>query len=293
MVLAELNLALSSTKIHTRLFSRIGGLFFIFVGLIGMSYPREMPEKASWSFALREIGEVILPFNNEKYKPWVSLGCLIFIFGVSFSSFVQSTLSIAPMVWLGKMSFPIYLLHGTFVRSLFAWILFIGEDLAPSTRDQNVLKYPLPSNIWIAFSVVCLLVPLLTCSHFWVEYLEPVFDKITLWLEGTMMNTKDQEYDGDLGVRSGWIARLGSKFLAIVSNIQHGRLPAIYSMNLMTTDPESEANALLHENEDHDMYSPVQLFPLDAVSVHPSRYQDEEERELEGDKKEEPSNEKI
>ena len=296
MVLAELNLALSSTKIRTKLFSKIGSLFFILIGLIAMSYPRDLPEKASWSFAMREMGEVVLPFNNDKYKPWVSLGCLIFMFGVNFSPHVQTALSVAPMVWLGKVSFPLYLLHGTFVRSLFAWILFAGGKLGPSARDKGILKYPLPSNAWIAFSVICLLIPLLICSHLWVKYLEPVFDKITLWLEGIMLGSDDLKNHRDLGANSGYIARLRSTFLAIIAVVQHGGLPRVRSKISRTTNSDSEAAALLSGVEDDEMYSQTQLFPLDTISVSSSRYHDEEVVVvvvLEDDKKEKQSNEII
>ena len=276
MVLAEINSIVSSQKLYNKLASKIIGCLIVFLGLISMSYPRDAPEKASWSYALRELGEIVLPFNNTKYKPWVSLGCLLVVLGVILSQPVRKALSIAPMVWLGKISFPLYLLHGTFIRSLFAWILFAGQKLSPSVRDANVLKYPLPSNGWIAFSVICLMLPLFIACHLWVKYLEPIFDQITLWIESIMLKHTDS---GQHRLwRRGWFARAKATLQAILLVVRHGGLPARTSPESFGGDLESENGFLLQETV-AEACSPNLLYASDINLKETSPYRDSNNNE--------------
>ena len=276
MVLAEINFAVSSQRLYNKLASKIIGCLIVILGLIAMSYPRDLPERASWSYGLRELGEVVLPFNDSKYKPWVSLGCLVFILGIILSQPIQKALSIAPMVWLGKISFPLYLLHGTFIRSLFAWILFAGQELSPSARDENVLKYPLPSNIWIAFSVICLMLPLLISCHLWIKYLEPCFDQMTLWMESVML--KQTEPGQHRAWRLGWFARIKAMLQAILLVVRHGGLPARTCPDSYSVDLESENGFLLQETV-ADACSTSLLYASDINLKDTSPYRDSDNNE--------------
>ena len=252
MILTELNLALLSQKLRSRAVN-ITGLVIVLMGLIAMSYPRDAPEAATWSFALKNLGDSVLPYNGDKYKPWVSLGSLILVLGVTLSPSAQSMLSLPIMVWLGKISFPLYLLHGTFVRSLFAWVLFWGQELRPWRHDPQVLKYPLPSASWITFSVICFFIPLLLCCHLWVKHVEPLCDRATLWMEEIMLckeNPESQLRQGSFKTSS-WFERIRSTLSAIVWVIRHGGLPSTIQTTYPALD-SLESGGLLQEMEERD-----------------------------------------
>ena len=125
MVLTEFSLSSLSRNLGPRTANTLG-LSVAFVGLILMSYPQDAPEIASWSNALVHLGQEVLPYNDDKSKLLVAVGSLILTLGTIISPFARWLSGLPPLVWLGKISFPLYLLHGTFIRSLFAWVLFWG-----------------------------------------------------------------------------------------------------------------------------------------------------------------------
>lgn len=263
MILTEFNLSSWPKKIRPRIGDALG-LSITLLGLIAMSYPRDAPENASWSFALRELGEEILPYNADKYKPWVSVGSLIFVFGVAMSPFAQWLLSFRVTTWLGKISFPLYLLHGTFIRSLFAWVLFWGQNLGPSKYDENFERYPLPSSAWIAFSVIVLMIPLLLACHLWVRLIEPLFDRIIVWMENAMVR-KDDSREGSQDVRrGGWLSRALATLRAIVIVIRQGGISDTLSRIGETASDEFETSGLLREESERGEYITIPLNTIES-----------------------------
>ena len=248
MILTELNLSPLSKNIRLVVANTLG-LFVALIGLIIMSYPRDVPEVASWSNALVQLGQEILPYNDNKYKIWVAIGSLILTLGTIISPFAQRILSLPPLIWLGKISFPLYLLHGTFIRSLFAWVLFWGQTLGPSLYDENRQRYPLPSVGWIAFSVVCLMLPLLVTCHFWVKYIEPFFDSVIAKMEKIMVRKVDDP-ERSQTCRRGYLNRLRSIVRGIMVVIRHEGLPDITATSDSLDLEDSETDGLLHEMQE-------------------------------------------
>ena len=216
-----------------------------------MSYPRDVPEVAPWSNALVDLGQEILPFNDNKYKLWVAIGSLILTLGTIISPFAQGILSLPPLIWLGKISFPLYLLHGTFIRSLFAWVLFWGQTLGPSLYDENMQRYPLPSASWVAFSVACLMIPLFLTCHLWIKYIEPFFDRIVVWMEKVMV-WKEGDSISDGGQRRG--GAMG-RLMAILRGIIYVIKNEGFSDQIALDD--HERSTLLREMEERPAYQPV------------------------------------
>ena len=260
MTISELNLSSWPSKKMRPLAANLLGLSVVLAGLVAMSYPTEFPEYARWSHALRDLGEYFLPKNDSKDKAWASVGALITVFGVVLSPLAQRALSFSVMLWLGKISFPLYLLHGTFIRSLFAWILFAGAELGPSKYgDEGEQRYPLPSAAWTTFAVVCLLAPLLLACHFWVKYLEPAFDRFITWMERKMLFHRPEEVgsDDDEGVL-GWkrrgrgcVGRIASVLRAVARLVRCGRRSPGVSLR--------ERSFLLHDEEELSEYMRVSL----------------------------------
>lgn len=67
-----------------------------------------------------------------------AFGAIFFILSVQFSPNLKRFFSYRAFVFLGSISFPLYLLHGTFIRLPLAWSLF---SLIPSLPFLNVLEY--------------------------------------------------------------------------------------------------------------------------------------------------------
>ena len=203
MILAEL----SMTSIPER-FTPISPLltpFLAFLGLFLMSHPSDHPQQAAWSNYLEELGAKIFPPQGDLARTWGSVGCMVLIIGIIISPHARRLLSRKPLLWLGKVSFPIYLLHGTFMRSLLAWFTFAGQTPAPfeipagDGETTTIHRYPQPSNFRIMLSIAVSMGCMLVAAHYWAKNVEPVFGKITKKAEDIMFGKGDGTSPGNLG----------------------------------------------------------------------------------------------
>lgn len=166
----------------------------ILLSLFLMSYPGSFEGNASWSAWLHDFAILRLPqevhFAIERF--YGSLGGVLLILGIIISPHVRWALSRPPLLWLGKVSFAIYLVHGMFLRTVFAWLLHIGQSLTPMTEhgamgeEYQVNRYPLPGFSRRVLATIVTGAFVMVASHFWNLKLEPIFAKITTRLEAVV-----------------------------------------------------------------------------------------------------------
>lgn len=163
-----------------------------------MSYPGDYAHAAPWSAWLQAFGTDNFPLalQGDLARSYGSIGGLLLVFAIIISPHLRSLLSRKPLTWLGKLSFPIYLLHGTFLRSVFAWILFTSEPRAfevtgADGNQYSIERYPQGSNFRIFVAVVVSMSMCLVTCHFWAKKVEPVFGRITKYAEDVMVGRKD------------------------------------------------------------------------------------------------------
>ncbi|KIX01611.1 uncharacterized protein Z518_09337 [Rhinocladiella mackenziei CBS 650.93] len=164
----------------------------ILISLVMMSYPSSFSDRASWSKWFHEFGIRFLPvdYTASLDRMYGSLGGLLLMVGILISPHARWALSSRPLIWLGKVSFAIYLLHGMIVRTIFAWILHFGhpKELIPESTqngaEYHVERYPVPGFSQRAFATIILALCVGAASHEWTMKMEPLFAKITTKLEG-------------------------------------------------------------------------------------------------------------
>lgn len=163
------------------------------LALFLMSYPGDYAHTAPWSKALQGFAYSHFPANvmNDVARTYGSIGAILLIFSIVISPHQRNLLSHRVLIWLGKISFPIYLLHGTFMRSVFAWILFTSEPRAYEVRgadgnQYSIERYPQGSNLRVFVAVVVSMGMCLVASHYWAKKVEPLFAKITKFAEDRM-----------------------------------------------------------------------------------------------------------
>ena len=158
-----------------------------------MSFPSDLPTSAPWSTFLASIGPKIFPAQLDFGRTYGSVGAALLVFSIIISPHARALLSSTPLKMLGKISFPIYLLHGTFMRSLFAWIMFAGKSVTTieeTQADGTVAEFeriPLPGNARTAVAVMVSMSACLVASYWWTERVEPWFGWITKIAEDRMM----------------------------------------------------------------------------------------------------------
>jgi hypothetical protein len=189
-MLAELSLSTIPQAVADR--SPYLSPLLIPISLFLMSYPGSYAESAGWSKWLYETGTRFLPdvATEGLDRMYGSLGGILLMVGIIISPHARWLLSQKPLVWLGEVSFAIYLLHGMLLRTVFAWVLHLGQQLIPFGRtaedgaEYRVERYPVPEFLPCALATLVLALCIAGASHVWNMKLEPLFGKITNKLEG-------------------------------------------------------------------------------------------------------------
>ncbi len=116
----------------------------------------------------------LLKFHDIKSLYPIILGCLI-IYGSAKSYRLQRILQIQPFIYIGKISFSMYLLHLP-IFSSFSCIFF--QHLLDSK-----LAFPIANDITFLLSLAILFI----ASHFFSLYIDQGAIKLSRWIQGFFM----------------------------------------------------------------------------------------------------------
>ncbi|KFZ18230.1 hypothetical protein V501_01329 [Pseudogymnoascus sp. VKM F-4519 (FW-2642)] len=178
MILAELSVMTSRPSSRQRPFLAcvlgISGLYLL-------SYPRQNAYYAPWSRHLKHLGAVLFPQFAKDYRYWQGLGAQMLCAAILLSPSARRALSNRTLVWLGQISFPVYLLHGTLIRTVLAWVILRGSSPSHRPVVASPFAAPTPRLGWLATIIVVsgFWVLLLSISNMWARRIEPCFDHLT------------------------------------------------------------------------------------------------------------------
>ena len=177
----------------------------VLAALVLMSFPSQFHNHAPWSNILFQWHNKIAPEGAEVQRFLPSLGAQLLIFTAVLSPHLRRILSHRYFLWLGKISFPLYLLHGTMMRTVLAWLMFARSQLVETQEVRGeqtyiLMKYPIPGYTMFFISLPVFFVVLFSLTHVWTQKVEPYFGIITKTAEDIMFGKK-QERPNVLPVR--------------------------------------------------------------------------------------------
>ena len=184
---------------RNRWVSTIASPVLILTGLIIASYPEGEPQYTIWSSKLHSILICILPQNADIPRFSSGIGLEFLSLGIQYSPSVKNILSNKYLLWLGKNSFAVYLLHGTLLRILLTWMLFGVTLPADVTNDKGELT-PGPA-LEIAgplVQAICIpiwFVGLYAVANYWTQYVDPFCARLTQKLERYVFEEKTEGQD--------------------------------------------------------------------------------------------------
>ena len=165
----------------------------VLLSLFLMSFPADYQHQATWSRFLENLHNKIAPESADKARFWPSVGAQLLIVTIICSPHLRRALSHRWLQWLGKISFPLYLLHGPFIRTVLAWLLFAKQSLTQLQEDGMIyLRYPIPGYGTFLVAMPIFTVILFSSTHVWATKLEPQFGVITKKAEELMFGKKDR-----------------------------------------------------------------------------------------------------
>jgi len=162
----------------------------IVLGFYLVSYPDAEPQWATWSNDLQKLSSWIFPVDVHVPKRYTALGMDIAAFGLQACHPAKELLSNRFFLWIGKNSFAVYLIHGTLLRTVLAWMLYgiTGQPWEPTTNEEGEVLLPpwLPRRAHgvIFFGVLAVWFAIVYyCAHLWTTYVDSWCGRITKTLE--------------------------------------------------------------------------------------------------------------
>ena len=157
--------------------------FLIVAGMFMCCYPQDAVENARWSSAMRDIMLSITPESADLRRFWDSLGSSCVVLGIFLHAGVKRTLGGEIFNFLGRVSFPVYLLHNQLMKSLLTWMIYLPSALkSPPDVDSKELVLERGSTVHMALSIVIFYVVLYRLAYWWSYYIDPICASIVNWL---------------------------------------------------------------------------------------------------------------
>ena len=165
-------------------------LILAFFAVLTMGHPSEKDHFAMWTRMYKKLAVHIFPTGADYHYFWCTIGEQMLMVSIMFSADLQKILSHPIMLWLGRISFAIYLLHGFIVRTFMLWLLYgLREPIWLYSKDNagnvdeawEALPNPHGWMYPVCFAVTFAL--LLFLSHIFTEYVEQFCAFVTRKLE--------------------------------------------------------------------------------------------------------------
>ncbi|KAI9810825.1 MAG: hypothetical protein M1827_006032 [Pycnora praestabilis] len=161
----------------------IPGLMII-LGLFLSSYPQDNAEWTSWSNALYYLGSPLIPFEADIRRYYDSLGASLMLYGVFFSPTARRLFSHPIFNFLGRVSFPVYLIHAQLIKTVLVWMIYGASAFGPEKTDEEGHRQLLERGNLPTFFVAipCFYYLLYYIAHLWSLYIDPLCAKGVNWM---------------------------------------------------------------------------------------------------------------
>lgn len=163
---------------------------FMFIGLWLASFPEANVTWTAWSTDLHALGLYLCRFGQDLPRFFTGLGMDFICLAIFFSPQLKEWLSSKYLLWLGKHSFAVYLLHGTLIRSVMAWVMF-GIRTPGFHEEEREGKITMVSDprlkgldkVHLTWVIPPFFVLLYTAAHYWTGFVDPYCAKISFKFE--------------------------------------------------------------------------------------------------------------
>ncbi|KAL1850741.1 hypothetical protein Daus18300_012819 [Diaporthe australafricana] len=162
--------------------SKILSASLVFVGLVFASFPEGHAEWMTWSRLLLDFMRPILPDNPDFPRFASGIGLELISLGILLSPWLQKLLSGRYLLFLGRMSFAVYLLHGPLMKTTLVWMLYgvqVPPDHENDSGDMEMTRLSYPGNMALVMWQFVWLPMLYGIANLWMAYVDPWCERMT------------------------------------------------------------------------------------------------------------------
>lgn len=180
------------------------------VGLIIGSYPQEHEDWSAWSMWLHKTfvdpagdgsrGTFLVPHGTNASRRTSAFMVQLCAISIFLSPGMREALSHRYLLWLGRHSFAVYLVHGTILRTVGTWIVYgiTAEPGKPaavngdgSKKEEDFLKAKGLLHIRLATVIFIALTYLAAWA--WMRWVDASCTRATEWLERKVFQDEEEE----------------------------------------------------------------------------------------------------
>lgn len=169
------------TTDHRRL-TRTLSFILILTGLSFASFPEGHPEWMAWSRTLLDIMTAISPDNPDYPRFASAIGLECAALGVLLNPWLQKVLSSRHLLFMGRMSFTVYLLHGPLMRTTLVWMLYgvrVPPDHANGAGAMELTRLAYPGHLGLLACLVVWLPMVYGVAHLWMAYVDAWCERVS------------------------------------------------------------------------------------------------------------------
>jgi peptidoglycan/LPS O-acetylase OafA/YrhL len=147
----------------------------IIVGMFLAGYPQDNPENARWSHVMLNMMQSITVDKSDVRRYWDHIGASIVLLGIFFSGTARKVLCSPVFNFLGRVSFPVYLMHNTMIKSVLTWMVYLPSAMNPPKNEKGELQdlqRGTTTHVFIAIAIFYYI--LYRCAALWVKHVDPI-----------------------------------------------------------------------------------------------------------------------
>lgn len=194
---------LSPSKSHVKYLRMLASVSFLIAGFFVASLPDDHADWQPWSQNLYNFLQAILPRAPDFPRFSSGIGLMLIVMGLHFSDAARTVLASKPFIWLGRMSFAVYLLHNQILRSVLCWMVYgltMPEQPADVqdpesgewwTPDRPRLEFPGAGRLFMVLPIYWFLV--YGAAWLWTTYVDAWCARVTEKLVGAVKEDDGRE----------------------------------------------------------------------------------------------------
>lgn len=168
----------------------------ILVGMFLAGYPQDSPQNAHWSHVMFKIMDSITVEKTDVRRYWDHLGAATVLLGIFFSRNARRLLTSPIFNFLGRVSFPVYLLHNTFIKSVLTWLIYLPSAMNPPKNEKGEFQDLVRgSTTHVVIAIAIFYYVLYRSASLWVKHVDPVCGNMvnaaTKWAYGETHHSRD------------------------------------------------------------------------------------------------------